>query len=108
MSSHKDYAVVNVAGRQFCVSEGDVIQANYAHQAKPGSTLSFDVLLLKKGANLSVGTPLVKGARVTAEVLGHLRAKKILVLKYLRKNKSKKLRGHRQPYTKLSITKVEG
>ena len=108
MSSKKDYAVVNVLGRQFCVSEGDVIQASYAHQAKPGSTLSFDVLLLKKGANLTVGAPLVKGAKVIAEVVEHMRAKKILVLKYLRKNKSQKLRGHRQPHTRLSITKIEG
>lgn len=107
--SQSKFAIVNVFGRQFKVSEGDKINASFVESAKPGEKLTFpEVLMLNNGDNLKVGAPLVGGAQVTAEVVGHGRADKVIVFKYLRKNKSKKMQGHRQPFTTLSITSIQG
>ncbi len=103
----KKYAVVKIQGRQFKVAEGDVIKAAKLDAAE-GTELPFEeVLAGSNGDDFLVGAPLLSGAKVTAKVVEHARHDKILVFKYLRKNKSKKLRGHKQPYTKLSITSVQ-
>ena len=102
------YAIVNVFGRQFKVKEGDKIQANY-FASDVGAKVSFsDVYMLYKGGSFTVGAPTVAGAKVTATVASHTRADKVLVFKYLRKNHLKKTQGHRQPYTVLTIDKIEG
>lgn len=102
------YAIVNVFGRQFKVKEGDKIQANY-FASDVGAQVSFsDVYMLNTGSNFKVGAPTVAGAKVTATVSAHTRADKVLVFKYLNKNHLKKTQGHRQPYTVLTINKIEG
>ena len=102
------YAVVNVFGRQYRVKEGEKIQANFT-AGEVGSKLTFsEVLMVNSGDTSKVGSPLVSGAKVTATIQGQIRGEKILVFKYLRKNKLKKTRGHRQPYTVLTIDKIEG
>lgn len=105
--SQSKFAIVNIFGRQFKVAEGDKIHANY-FESTPGEKVTFsEVLMLNNKGDLKVGSPLVSGAKVTAEVVSHGREDKIIVFKYLRKNKSKKMRGHRQPFTTLSITGIE-
>lgn len=105
----KKFAIVNVFGRQFKVAEGDKINANFVEAAKPGEKFTFsEVLMLNNGSDLKVGAPHLEGAKVTAEVVAHGREDKVIVFKYLRKNKSKKMHGHRQPFTTLSITSIEG
>jgi large subunit ribosomal protein L21 len=105
--NHQNYAVVKIFGRQFKVFEGMKIKANYI-KAEPGTSLSFsEVLVLKKENELKIGEPTVAGASVQAEIISHGREDKILVFKYLRKNKSKKMRGHRQDFTTLSIKSIE-
>jgi large subunit ribosomal protein L21 len=102
------YAVVKVFGRQFNVKVGDKIQANFT-EGEVGKKLTFsDVLAVNSGTGLKVGTPLLSGAKVTATIQAQTRGEKILVFKYLRKNKLKKIRGHRQPYTVLTIDSIEG
>lgn len=102
------YAIVNVFGRQFKVKVGDKIQANYT-ESEVGTKLSFpEVFLVSTGAETKVGLPLLQGAKVTATVQGQIRADKVIVFKYLRKNKLKKWKGHRQPYTVLTIDSIEG
>jgi large subunit ribosomal protein L21 len=102
------YAIVNVFGRQFKVKEGDKIQANY-YASDVGAQVSFsDVYMLNNGGSFKVGAPTVAGAKVTATVAAHTRADKVLVFKYLNKNHLKKTQGHRQPYTVLTIDKIEG
>ncbi len=102
------YAVVKVFGRQFNVKEGDKIQASFT-EGEVGKKITFsDVLALNTGAGLKVGAPLLSGVKVTATIQAQTRGEKILVLKYLRKNKLKKIRGHRQPYTVLTIDSIEG
>ena len=106
--SQSHFAIVNVFGRQFKVAEVDEIQASFSEAAKPGESVVFsEVLMLNKAGELQVGAPFVHGAKVTAKVVSHGREKKIIVFKYLRKNKSKKMLGHRQDFTTLSITSIE-
>jgi large subunit ribosomal protein L21 len=106
--SERKFAIVDIFGRQFKVSEGDKIKANLV-QANPGEKITLsNVYMLNKGAQVQVGAPTIAGARVVAEVVEHGRDDKIIVSKYLRKNKSKKMRGHRQPFTTLTIKSIEG
>ena len=106
--SNNNYAVVKIFGRQYKVSEGQRIKANFI-DAEVGTSMPFsEVLMLNKGGQLKVGQPQVDGAKVTVQVVAHGREDKILVFKYLRKNKSKKMHGHRQDFTTLSITSIEG
>ena len=106
--SNKNYAVVKIFGRQYKVSEGQKIKANFI-DADVDTTMSFsEVLMMNKGGELKIGEPQVNGAKVTVKVVAHGREDKILVFKYLRKNKSKKMHGHRQDFTTLAITSIEG
>jgi large subunit ribosomal protein L21 len=101
------YAIVKAYGQQFKVQEGDKIQANFV-DCEAGTKLSLtDVVLVANGGTVTVGQPHVAGAKVSATVHSHTRGEKILVFKYLRKNKHKKTQGHRQPYSILSIDKIE-
>jgi large subunit ribosomal protein L21 len=102
------YAVVKVFGRQYRVKEGDKVQASFT-AGEVGSKVTFsEVIMVNTDGASKVGSPLVTGAKVTATIQGQIRGEKILVFKYLRKNKLKKTRGHRQPYTILTIDKIEG
>ncbi len=101
------YAIVKAYGQQFRVKEGDKIQANFV-DCEAGTKLSLtDVVLVANGGQITVGQPHVAGATVSATVQEHTRGDKVLVFKYLRKNKHKKTQGHRQPYSILSIDKIE-
>ncbi len=102
------YAVVNVFGRQYKVKEGESIKAALCPN-EVGESLEFpEVLLLSNGGDVKIGTPTVSGAKVTAKVENHGRDPKVLVFKYLHKNKHKKSVGHKQPFTTLNIEKIEG
>ncbi|MCD7904652.1 MAG: 50S ribosomal protein L21 [Clostridiales bacterium] len=99
------YAIIETGGKQYKVSEGDVITVE-----KLGVTegeYTFDkVLVVADGENVTIGTPNVSGASVTAKVLGEGKAKKVIVYKYKPKKGFHKKNGHRQPFTKLSVTKI--
>lgn len=106
--NNKSYAIVKIFGRQYKVAEGDKIKANYI-DAEVGTSIPFsEVLMMNRGGELKIGEPQLSGAKVTVQVVAHGREDKILVFKYLRKNKSKKMHGHRQDFTTLSITQIEG
>ncbi len=98
------YAIVEIAGKQYKVSQDDTLYIP-RQSADTSSTLSFDkVLLVADGENVSVGTPTVEGASVDATVLDHLKADKVLVFKKKRRKGYKVKRGHRQPYTQIKVT----
>ena len=100
------YAVIELGGSQFRVSEGDRILAPRMEN-KVGETVKIQsVLLLNNGEKTVVGRPRVEGALVEAEVLGPKRGKKILVYKFIRRENYRRKRGHRQEYTRLKITKI--
>ena len=102
----KKYAIVQILGRQFKVSEGDKVKVSLM-PGDTGAALSFsDVLLVNSGSSVQLGAPFVKGAKVGATITAHTRDPKVLVFKYLRKNKAKKLYGHKQPYTILTVNSI--
>ena len=101
------YAIIKTGGKQYRVSEGDVITIEKLDVAAEG-TVSFDeVVTVVKDGDVKVGTPLVDGAKVTGTILEHGKAKKILVFKYKAKSNYRRRQGHRQPFTKVRIEKIE-
>jgi large subunit ribosomal protein L21 len=100
------YAVVDIAGRQYKVSEQDKIKVPSLMQ-KAGDTVKFDnVLLVQREKELTVGNPLVSGASVEATVLGHDKSDKVIVFKKKKRKGYRLKRGHRQAFTEVQITKV--
>lgn len=102
------YAVLVTGGKQYKVSEGDVIYVEKL-DAEVDSTVEIeDVLAVsKEDGEIVVGKPKVEGAKVSAKVLSHGKNKKVIVFKYKRKIDYRKKQGHRQPYTKLQIEKID-
>ena len=98
-------AVIVTGGKQYTVSEGDVLYIEKL-EAEAEATVKFDVLAVLDGENTKIGAPVVEGASVEAKVLKNGKAKKITVFKYKPKKNEKKKIGHRQPYTKVEITKI--
>ncbi len=102
------YAVIETGGKQYKVSEGDVIFVEKLG-AEEGESVAIDkVLIIGNDDKITVGTPAVDGASVEAKVLKNGKAKKIYVFKMKRKKNYRRKIGHRQPYTKLEITKING
>ena len=95
-------AVIETGGKQIRIQEGDVIQVEKL-DVKKGDTYTFDKVVM---VDNKVGTPYVKGATVEAKVEKNGKNKKIIIFKYLQKKSSHKKQGHRQPYTRLKITKI--
>ena len=101
------FAIFVTGGKQYKVSEGDVIFVEKLGVAE-GEKVTFDKVLCVNGENLAVGTPYVAGATVVANVVKNGKSKKIDVIKYKAKKNEKKKIGHRQDYTKVLIEKIEG
>lgn len=99
------YAIIATGGKQYCVSEGDVIYIEKI-DAQVDSTVSFDVLLMGNDGDVKIGTPVVEGVKVEGKVVGQIRGEKIVVYKYKSKKNYRRKQGHRQPYTKVEITKI--
>ena len=99
------YAVIETGGKQYKVSEGDVLFIEKL-VADEGATVKFDKVLVVGGESTVIGAPVVEGASVEAEVLQQGKAKKIIVFKYKPKKGEKTKQGHRQPYTKVQIKKI--
>ena len=99
------YAIIATGGKQYRVSEGDKIYIEKI-DAEVDSTVSFDVLLVGNEGDVKVGTPVVEGVKVEGKVVGQVRGDKIIVFKYKSKKNYRRKQGHRQPYTKVEITKI--
>jgi len=100
------YAIVETGGKQFRVSEGDVIRTDLI-ETEVGSSVTFDrIVLAANGDDVTIGSPLVSGATVTGTVLRQAKDKKILVFKYKPKKRVRKLNGHRQRYAEVRIDKI--
>ena len=98
------YAIIATGGKQYKVSEGDVIKVEKI-DAEAGNTVTFDQVIAVSNDSLKVGAD-VANASVTATVMEQGRAKKVLVYKYKRKSGYHKKNGHRQAYTKVKIDKI--
>ena len=100
------YAVIVTGGKQYKVSEGDTLFVEKL-DVNEGENVTFDqVLVTGEGENVTVGAPTVAGATVEAKVVKNGRAKKIYVFKMKRKKNERKKNGHRQPYSKVEIVKI--
>ncbi|REH40541.1 LSU ribosomal protein L21P [Paraperlucidibaca baekdonensis] len=100
------YAVIKSGGKQHRVVEGERLKVELLN-IEPGQTVTFDdVLMVVNGDNIQVGTPIVAGAKVTAEVLDHGRHDKIRIVKFRRRKHYRRQAGHRQYYTELKITGI--
>lgn len=100
------YAVIKTGGKQYKVQEGDTIRVEKL-EASEGETIKLDtVLMLTDGDKVTVGTPLVDGASVSATVKSQGRGKKIKIIKFRRRKHYRKQAGHRQAYTELAITGI--
>ena len=101
------YAIVKTGGKQYKVAQGDVLFVEKL-EANEGDVVTLDQVLAVAGENgLTVGSPVVEGATVTAKVVAQGKAKKVIVYKYKAKKDYRRKQGHRQPYTKLVIEKIE-
>ncbi len=101
------YAIIATGGKQYKVSEGDIITIEKLG-VEAGEKVTFDQVLAVSNDGLKVGSPVVEGATVEATVIKEGRAKKVIVYKYKRKTGYHKKNGHRQSFTRVQIDKING
>lgn len=100
------YAVIKTGGKQYRVAKDQMLMIEKV-DGEPGQSVDFDeVLMIADGDNIQVGSPLVSGAKVKAEVVEQGRGSKIEILKFKRRKHHMKRQGHRQSYTKVKITDI--
>ena len=99
------FAVIKTGGKQYKVQEGDTLSVEKLGQ-KDGNVTFEEVLLIADDKDVKVGTPRLSGAKVEAKVIEEAKGKKKMVFRYKSKTRQHKKKGHRQPYTKVQITKI--
>lgn len=103
-----EQAIIRTGGKQYRVAPGDVLRVEKL-TGDVGSKIEFDdVLLVGSGDGVKVGTPVVQGAKVTAEITDHGRGKKLIVYKFRRRKNYRRKQGHRQAYTEIKVTGIKG
>ncbi|MCX8228789.1 MAG: 50S ribosomal protein L21 [Planctomycetota bacterium] len=104
------YAIVKDRSRCLTLQPGEELWIDRMPTAEPGSDLIFDQVqfLKKEDGSMEVGTPLVKGATVVAEIVGNVKDKKLFVATFKRRKNSRKRTGHRQGYTHIRIKEIRG
>ena len=101
------YAIVNTGGKQYKVSQGDILRVEKI-PGEIGSPVSFDkVLMFSDGENVNIGQPVLDNVAVKGHIMEQGKAKKIIVFKYKRRKRYRRKRGHRQPYTAIKIDNIE-
>ena len=101
------YAIILSGGKQLKVEVGQKIYVEKLNAEVDSTVELTEVLAVSKDGELKVGAPVVEGAKVVAKVLAQGKAKKVVVFKYKRKKDYRRKNGHRQPYTKLVVEKIE-
>ena len=100
------YAVIKTGGKQYKVSEGDLLKVEKLEGAV-GETIELDEVLMVGGDEVKIGTPRLPDAKVKAQIVEQGKDKKVLVFKSKRRKNHRKMYGHRQPLTRLKITGIE-
>ena len=101
------YAIIRTGGKQYRVSEGDVLEVEKLNVQEGDEVVFDDVLTVVSDGDVKVGKSTVEGAKVTAKVAAQGKADKIFVFKYKAKSNYRKRQGHRQPFTRVEITSIE-
>jgi large subunit ribosomal protein L21 len=100
------YAMFESGGKQYVARQGETVEVDHL-PLNVGVKAEFEqVLLVSDGSTVSVGSPYVEGAKISAKVVGHVRAPKVIVFKYIPKERYRRKQGHRQQYTKLEIQEI--
>ena len=102
-----DYAVFKTGGKQYRVKPGDILDVEKLPVAVDSVAEFSEVLLVSDGGEATVGSPYVAGARVLAQVQSHYKDKKVIVFKYKAKTRYRRMRGHRQEYTRLLVQDIQ-
>ena len=97
-------AIISTGGHQYVVSEGDIIEVELIKTDKKST--DFEPMLVIDGDKTTIGTPVVSGAKVSAEILGQTRADKVTSIRFKAKKRVKKVHGHKQHLTQIKITKI--
>lgn len=101
------YAIIETGGKQYRVSEGDTLYIEKLPQ-EAGNTVDVDkVLAVMKDGELKIGSPLVEGARVVLKVVRHGKGQKVIIFKFKAKKNYRRKKGHRQPFTQVTVEKIE-
>lgn len=101
-------AVIKTGGKQYLVSPGQKIEIEKLPLTEGGEIEFSEVLLLENEKGLTIGAPLVEGAKVKGKLLGHGKGEKLIVFHYRAKKRDKTKKGHRQSYSQVEITSIEG
>lgn len=102
------YAVIKTGGKQYKVAEGEVLRVEKLNAEVNETVEITEVLLVSNNGEITVGTPVVEGAKVVAEVLSQGRAKKVINFKYKPKKSTHRRKGHRQLFTEIKVTSIQG
>ncbi len=103
------YAIIEDQGRQYTVTEGEILEVDLKKDATEEESIVFErVLMVRDDSETRVGTPTVPGAKVVATVLGELKGQKVVVRKFKRRKNYRRKQGHRQRYTRIRIDAIEG
>ncbi len=102
------YAVFKTGGKQYKASTGDVLRVEKLPAGSGDSIELNEVLMVADGEDIRVGAPTLDGGKVTAEVVSHGRGEKVRIIKFKRRKHHMKQMGHRQHYTEIKITGIEG
>ncbi len=106
MSDQKPFAIIQLAGKQYLVSQGDTIEVNNLNTPE-GETITInDVLLYSDGKKKKIGAPVIKDASVKLKILSNFKDKKVRVATYKAKSRYRKVKGHRQHLTALEVTNI--
>lgn len=101
------YAIIETGGKQYRVSEGDTLYIEKLPR-EAGNTVDVDkVLAVMKDGELKIGSPLVEGARVVLKVVRHGKGQKVIIFKFKAKKNYRRKKGHRQPFTQVTVEKIE-
>lgn len=100
-------AVIKTGGKQYLVQSGDKIKVEKLDKKEGEEIIFSEVLLMEKSRKVEIGAPLVSGANVSAKILSHGKADKIIVFKYKPKKRYSRKIGHRQPFTEIEITGIK-
>ena len=102
------YAIIKTGGKQYKVAEGDEVIIEKLEVAEGDKVTFEEVLTIVDGENVKIGQPVVKGAKVTGSVVKNGKGPKIRIFKFKHKTNYRRRQGHRQPFTKVKIEKIEG
>jgi len=102
------YAIIKTGGKQYKVAEGDEVIVEKLEVTEGDSVTFEEVLTIVDGENVKIGQPLVKGAKVSGKVVKNGKGPKIRIFKFKHKTNYRRRQGHRQPFTKVKIEKIEG